>query len=235
MSAIDLKKEFGKVGVLYGGRSELVLGGLAIGALLGAGAVVATTTYGEEHLQLLAYPATLVAGVLIWRIHGLLGRRAGEVAAAVVVIFALWSSLKADAATDVSSVWRTSRPHSGGAIVLERARDPGAPATPYMVFGSNSENGHAAFLEEEFDLRCRYFHLYDFSRSEQFDETLECARREQPELVLVTLGFFDERSQEPTRWGAFVRAARQFLRTGYDEVDEEHPGFEAWKRREAST
>ena len=51
---------------------------------------------------------------------------------------------------------------------------------PYLVLGGNSENGHAAFIGDELDLACRWFHLYPSSREAHFDETLECARREDP-------------------------------------------------------
>ena len=103
-----------------------------------------------------------------------------------------------------------------------------------MVFGSNSENGHAAFIGEEFDLSCRWFQLYPESLPEQLEETRECARREKPKLVLVTLGFFDDPPTTP-EWASFVSSAREFLREGYRVAGEEHPGFRAWARRPASS
>ena len=217
---------------MRGARSERVLAGLGIVALLGAAAVVALTAYGEAHLQLLAYPATLVVSALIWRTDQLWGPRVGAVAATAVVLFSLWSSLKADGGTEVSSLW-SARPISAGAIALERARarfHPEARRIDYMVLGSNSENGHAAFLGPEFDLSCRYFHLYFFSRPEQFDETLACARRETPMYVLVTLGFFEPAGHVP-HWNAFVASSRQLLESRYELVEEEHPGFQVWKLR----
>ena len=157
-------------------------------------------------------------------------------AAAVCVGFALWSAGKHEDRLEISSLWRTT-PISPGADALEKARAryyASADPVTYMVFGGNSENAHAAFLEDGFDLSCRWFHLYPVSVDRQFEETLACGRRERPMLVLVTLGFFDERSQADPRWGEFVRGARRFLRDGYVKVGEEHPGFEAWKRREAA-
>ena len=215
-------------------RSELLLAGAATASLLGAIVVVALTAYWYEHLQLLAYPATLVAGTLIWRIDAAFGRRAGAIAATAVVLFALWSSLKVPGGTQISSGWTTDvRPITGAAIALERAHqrfDPGARRVSYMVFGSNSENGHAAFLGREFDLTCRYFHLYLFSQPKQFDETLACAERERPTFILVTLGFYDPPSGVP-EWDAFRSSARRILDERYELVETEHPGFQVWKLR----
>jgi hypothetical protein len=181
---------------------------------------------------MLAYPATLVAAALIWRADASFSRRVGAIAATAVVLFALWSSLKADGGTEISSLW-TSRPISPGAIALERARarfHPDARRVTYMVLGSNSEGGHAAFLGREFDLTCRYFHLYVFSQPKQFDETFACAERESPMFILVTLGFFEPYGDFP-EWNAFVSSARQLLDERYEFVEQEHPGVQVWKHR----
>lgn len=217
-------------------RSEYILGGAAIAALAGAFLVVALTAYGYEHLQLLAYPATLVVGTLIWRVDAAFGRRAGAIAATAFVLFALWSSLKAPGGTGISRGWTTDvRPITGAAFALERARErfrPDSRPVTYMVFGSNSENGHASFLADQFHLTCRYFHLYHFSRREQFDETLDCARRARPEFILVTLGFNDPPVAFP-EWNAFVSSAKQILHKRYELVETENPGFEVWRRQSA--
>ncbi len=126
-------------------------------------------------------------------------------------------------------------PVSPGAIALERARErfqPDARRVTYMVLGSNSEGGHAAFIDRKFDLACRYFHLYFFSRSEQFDDTLACAARESPTFVLVTLGFFEPAGDVP-EWNAFVQRSRRLLEARYELVEREHPGVQVWKRRSA--
>jgi len=122
---------------------------------------------------------------------------------------------------------------SVGADLMNEARHryyPGPEHVSYMVFGGNSENAHAAFLEDGFDLSCRWFHLYPVSLDSQFSETLDCARREKPELVLITLGFFDERAQVDERWGGFVGGAKAFLDESYAKVAEGYPGFEVWRR-----
>lgn len=99
-----------------------------------------------------------------------------------------------------------------------------------MVFGSNSEGGHAAFIDRSFDLRCRFFHLYLFSLEEQYDETIACAERQRPDFVLVTLGFFEPYGDYP-EWNAFVERARRFLEGSYELVEEEHPGVSVWRLR----
>jgi hypothetical protein len=98
------------------------------------------------------------------------------------------------------------------------------------VFGSNSENGHAAFISDEFDLACRWFQLYPFSPSQEFGETLDCAKQKRPRLVLVTLGFFETRP-DGTPWAAFVSRTRRFLNERYELVETEPPGFQVWNRR----
>ena len=217
-----------------GTRAERRLGAVAAATLVAAFVVIALTAYWWEHLQLLACPATLVAASLIWRADASFGRRSGAIAATIVTLFAGWSTLKADASRDLSPVW-TARVISPGAIALERARErfqPDARHVTYMVLGSNSEGGHAAFIGPEFDLACRYFNLYFFSRGEQFDDTLACAARESPTFVLVTLGFFEPAGDVP-EWNAFVRRSRRFLEARYDLVEREHPGVQVWKRRSA--
>lgn len=197
---------------------------------------LAMTAYWPHHLQMLAYPAAFVGATLISVVSSTAGGKAGIAAAGACVVFALWSSVKHEDRVEVSPAWRDT-PISAGAIGLEKARArffDGSEEVGYMVFGGNSENAHAAFIGDEFELVCRWFHLYPNSLDRQFDETIACGRRERPELVLVTLGFFDERTAEPTRWGSFVSRARRLLDSRYEKVGEEHPGFQVWKRRDVA-
>lgn len=215
-----------------GTRKELLLGVVATASLVSGFLVLSQTAYAPEHLQLLAYPATLVAASLVWRADASFGRSMGAIVATLVALFALWTTFKPVNSRDISSLW-SARPISPGAIALERARErfePTARRVTYMVFGSNSEGGHAAFIRPEFDLVCRYFQLYYFSTSEQFDETSRCAARQRPTFVLVTLGFFEPIGDVP-RWNAFVGRARRLLETDYQLVEQEHPGVQVWKRR----
>ena len=214
-----------------GGTSQRALAGVAAATLLASLATIGLTAYWEHHLQLLAYPAACIAAALISVADHELGRRAGAVAAAVFVGFALWTTAKHDGGLEVSSAW-TSTPISAGAIALERARlrfDPNVGRVTYAVLGSNSENGHAAFIGEEFDLACRWFQLYPFNQPEQFDETLRCVEREEPQFVLVTLGF-SETGADESPWAEFVSSSKRLLHERYELVEQEHPGFEVWMR-----
>jgi hypothetical protein len=215
----------------YASRRRL-LAATAVAAVIATLGTLALTAYWSHHLQMLAYPAAFVAATLISVVASSFGRRAGAVAAAVCVLFALWSSVKNEDRLDVSPAWTTT-PHSGGAVALEDARKrffAGSERVSYMVFGGNSENAHAAFIGEGFDLVCRWFHLYPVSLDEQFEETRECSEREDPMLILITLGFFDERAAPPA-WKAFVADARHLLDAEYGLVETEHPGFQVFKRR----
>ena len=214
-----------------GNRQRVLAAASASTVLLTLG-TLALTAYWSHHLQMLAYPAAFVAATLISVAASILGSRAGAVVAAGCVLFALWSSVKNEDRIDVSPAWRTT-PFSAGATVLEDARlryHARSDRVTYMVFGGNSESAHAAFIGEEFDLVCRWFHLYPSSLEKQFDETLDCAATEDPMLVLVTLGFFDDRPA-PQEWTSFVSGARRFLESRYELVGEEHPGFQAWARK----
>ena len=224
----------GFVALTRGSKNERALVAMAAATLVGGFAVVALTAYGVEHLQLLAYPVTLTLGAMIWRADAMLGSRWSLVAAGGVAFFALWTTFKVSEGTQISTLW-SDRPVSPGAIALERARTrlfPDERRIGYMVFGSNSEGGHAAFIDDAFVLECRYFHLYLFSVREQFDETLDCARRERPELILVTLGFFDQYDGAP-EWTGFVRDAKALLDDDYELVEQEYPGVQVWKLRSA--
>ncbi len=215
-----------------GGSHRRLLAAGAMLTLLATLGTLALTAFWRHHLQMLAYPAVLIAATGISVVALLLGRRAGAIAAVACVVFALWSSVKNEDRIDVSSAWTTT-PHSGGAVALERARvrlHAGDDKVSYIVFGGNSENAHAAFIGDELDLVCRWFHIYPQSLEKYFEETVQCFEREDPDLVLVTLGFFDDRA-EPPEWAAFVSSARRFLDTRYELVETEHPGFEVWKRR----
>ncbi len=194
-------------------------------------AVLAITAYWREHLQMLAYPATLIGAAILTVLSTTRWSKLGAIGACAFVAFALWSSLKNPGGLEISTAWRT-KPISAGAIALERARkrfDPQAQRVTYMVFGSNSENGHAAFIGHQFDLVCRWFQLYPFSSPDQFDETTRCATRQSPEFVLVTLGYFDTPA-DGSAWAEFVANTRNFLDDGYKLVEEEAPAFQVWRR-----
>lgn len=194
---------------------------------------LALTAYWTHHLQMLAYPAALIVATIVSVVALRLGRRAGAIVAAACVVFALWSSVKNETRIDVADAWTTSTPISAGAVALERARmrfHADDERVSYVAFGGNSENAHAVFIADELELVCRWFHLYPESLESHFEETLDCVNREDPALILVTLGFFDSRRDVPA-WGEFVGSVRRLLESRYERVETEHPGFEVWARK----
>lgn len=205
------------------------LGLAALAVLAGALATLALTAIWPHHLQMFAYPAALgVATIAAFAASR--ARWAGVAVGAACAAFALWSTAKLE--TSIRP-W-TDTPFTVPSTELEKARTryfPNAGAVSYMVFGTNSENAHAVFIDDAFDLRCRWFQLYAFSRPELFDETMSCAREEAPELILVTLGF--ETARDPD-WNAFIASARGLLERDYERVGRADPGFEVWKRKGVS-
>jgi hypothetical protein len=194
---------------------------------------LAVTAYWFHHLQMLSYPAALMAATLISVVAVRFGQRAGVVAAAACVLFAFWSMAKNEDRLAISPLW-TAPAVSATTVALEKARaeylDP-SERVSYMVFGGNSENAHAVFLDDGFDLVCRWFFLFPHSLESQMEETTECSEREKPELILVTLGF-DDPNLTGAAWEAFVAHAKQLLRRDYELVVTEHPGYQVWKRRD---
>jgi hypothetical protein len=223
------------VGWRRGTTPERALVGVATATLLGSAVVLALTAYWEHHLQLLAYPGTLVAVTLI-SVAAFACRRAGGVLAVAFVSFAFWTSLSEGGGLGLSSAWGTA-PVSGGAVALERARkrfDPVSRDVTYMVLGTNHERAHAAFIGDEFDLVCRWFQLYPFSLPEQFDETLACAERKRPLFVLVTPGFVARRP-DPRAWASFVARSKALLERHYELVEAPRPGVQVWRRTPSPT
>jgi hypothetical protein len=205
----------------------------AILSLLAALVALALMAYWYHHVQVLAFPAALIGATLVSAVALRLGDRAGAIAAALCVLFALWTSLHSHDRLGMSTPW-TARGGSESSAALEEARKrffPDADTVTYMAFGGNSENAHAVFISHRFDLACRWFHLYPHSTDDQLEETTECSRRERPMLILVTLGFFD--SREGASWSVFRSNARHLLDSRYELVVTKPPGFEVWKRRDA--
>lgn len=222
------------VGRGRGGRAFHLLAAATATTLVAALGTLALTAIWVHHLQMLSYAAALVAAAVIAALSLSYGQQAGYLAAAACIAFAGWSSVKHEADFGVSPAWSAS-PISVPADELESARTrfyDGSDRVTYMVFGGNSENAHAVFIDDAFELSCRWFHLYPTNVEEQFSETLDCASGESPMLVLVTLGFFDDRPATAD-WEAFVSGARRFLDSEYDKVGEAFPGFQVWKRRDA--
>jgi len=214
-----------------GGAAFRALSGVAIAALLAAVVTLGMTALFREHLQMLAFPFALGAATFV-AAASTFGRRAGPVAAAALVAFAAWSSLKhEDLGNPTLDQWTASQLSVPGEA-LERTRAGSfadGERVPYAVFGRNTEDGHAAFVGGELELACRWFHQYPFYRDEELSETLDCARTEEPMLVLVTQSFYDAMPNEP-RWETFVADTRQLLAARYELVTELGMS-QVWKRR----
>lgn len=214
------------------GRSFQQLSAVAVVTLVATVATLALTALFGVHLQMLAYPAALGAATLTLAASRWLDVRAAAVAASACVAFAAWSCLKHEDFSSFTLRTWSSAPVSTPGTTLEGARSRwygDVNRVPYMVFGRNSEDAHAAFIGDELDLACRWFHQYPFYRDEQFAETLDCARRQRPMLVLVTQSFYDPMQDEP-RWESFVAGARQLLDGQYEMVAEVGMS-QVWKRR----
>jgi hypothetical protein len=207
------------------------LGLTSLAALAGALVTLALTAIWSHHLQMLAYPVALgVAAIVAYA--GSLARWSGVVVAVLCAAFALWSTAKVETDGLSTRAW-TEAPDKVPSDALERARLRSFAddrTVTYMVFGTNSENAHAVFIDDAFDLSCRWFHLYAFSPPELFRETLDCAQTSAPELILVTLGFDTTGAADPD-WRSFVAGSRAFLESEYELIEEAEPGFEVWKRK----
>ncbi len=113
---------------------------------------------------------------------------------------------------EVSRAW-TSTPISAGAIALERARLASIPKsrgsrtwfsdrTARTATRRSSARSSISLADGSTSIRS--------SDREQFDETLACVEREEPRLVLVTLGFFETGADE-VPWAEFVSSSRRLL------------------------
>ena len=204
---------------------------VAVTTMAAAVVTLALTAIFTVHVQMLAYPAALGATTLVVAV-GSVWRPLGVLTAVGCVAFAAWSSLKHEDLSNLSLRSWTAEPVSTPGLALEstRARLFGnADRVTYAVFGRNTEDGHAAFVDGTMDLLCRYFHQYPFYREQQLDETIDCVDRERPMLVLLTTSFYDPMPGE-VGWEAFVAQARALLRSRYVLTTEEGMS-QVWRQR----
>jgi hypothetical protein len=217
-----------------GGRPFRELASVSLATTGAAVLTLALTAIWVHHLQMLALAATLVAALLISAACVVRGRRAGVIVAVLLVALGFWGSMKQEkGAWPPGKAWSSAR-SSVGADLLENARlryYGSSDRVPYAVLGSNSENAHAVFIDDTFDLECRWFHLYPNNAPEHLEETLDCVRETRPDLVLVTVGFFEPRGEVPD-WNGFVAGARDLLESEYAKVADQDM-FQVWRRRSA--
>jgi hypothetical protein len=227
----------GLVAILVVGRArrdrELVNASVVAGSVLLATLVtLAQIAIFNQHLQMLAYPAALIAAVTTWCVVTLAGRSAGAIAAVAVALFAFWASFKNETLDTLTVRPWIDEQVSLTAEALDDARRtalPGTERVTYMVFGRNSEDAHALFSGDGFALTCRWFHQYPFYPERFFTETLDCAQVSRPELVLVTDSFYDP-MQDAERWNRFVAGAERLLESDYAVVSQAGQA-KVWKRR----
>ena len=147
------------------------------------------------------------------------------------MLFAFWTSVKNEAAWSLArlDLDADQRGSDSARACPCSASTPNVRRVTYVVLGSNSENGHAAFIARSSISPADGSSSIPSTGREQFDETLACVEREEPRFVLVTLGFF-ETGADGSPWAEFVSRSRRLLQERYELVEEEHPGFQVWRR-----
>ena len=176
------------------------------------------------------YPAALIAMVLIVATATIARTRPGIAVAAVLVAFALWASASTRrmAGSGRRGGEREQR-RRGSARAARDALPPAGDRVPYMVFGSNSENAHAVFIDGAFDLECRWFHLYPnnvrgaLRRDARLRGGEEAGARARDARLLRA-------ARRTSRHGrASSRARACFLESEYVKVADQDM-FQVWKR-----
>ena len=136
---------------------------------------------------MLAYPAALGAATLVLAAKGL-WKPIGVLTAAVCVGFALWSALEhGDLSRLTIRTWTTA-PLGTPGLALEgtRARSyPDASQVAYAALGRNSEDGHAALIDESIGYPTLYFHPDPFYQQKKIDEGIACGPSRGTRLVGV--------------------------------------------------
>jgi hypothetical protein len=126
----------------------------------------------------------------------------------------------------------TAQPLKVTSGALEQAADRnlrGATEISYARIGAN-DDGHAAFLDDRFDLACPRFHQYPFTRTRDLDSVLRCIEEKKPRLIVTTPFFGGARSR---RIIAFMDQARRLLRRDYRRVEHRTTSFgtgDVWLR-----
>lgn len=178
----------------------------------------ALTAAWVHHMQLIAYPATLLLAVVVAFLMDIPGRALLRAAAAAsVVVASLWALSTWDdsgAVTGPRSLW-WSAGSSASADVLEDAaarRHPPPGAVTYARLGRDDDDAHGLFLDHRFNLTCPRFHQH--LHTEDLEAVVDCLERRRPQLVLTGSGFaFD--GTAPDRWNAFVQQGEALLEREY--------------------
>lgn len=219
------------VGRTRQGRAFQLVAAAAITTLIATLTTLALTAIWPHHLQMLAYPVVLVAAALITVTRSYHGQRAGMVAAGVCVLFLVLSTAKDEVRHGVPAARWFSAPQTATAAALETARMRfygRLDRVTYMHLGQNSENAHAVFLNDGFALTCPRFHQYPHDPGKQLRDVLDCVKKANPMLILVTPSLFDLPGAT-AQWDTFVSGAQHLLESRYDMISKAG-GVEVWKR-----
>jgi hypothetical protein len=231
--------------VRRGGASatpETLLAGLFLVVSGAVAMTLALTAVWNHHMQMLAYPGTLLVAFLVGSVSAAqwtpISRLVAACACSAVGIILLGGTGNQHGPASPLSRW-WSEPHSYTAQALESARtNQGASgAVSYAHLGGNDEDGHAAFLDDSFELACPRFHQYSFTPD--LDAVLRCIEDQGPELVVVTPSF-SHRIEAPLRWNEWVARGQALLEYEYTlayeldrptELDRPAGSIEVWLRR----
>jgi hypothetical protein len=188
-------------------------------------------------MQLIAYPATMLVGLVVAVVLDIpVAALLRVVAVAGVVVASLWALSAWDnsgAVTGSRSLWWSSAT-SASAEALEDAAARTFPPpvdVSYARLGRDDDDAHGLFLDHRFDLVCPLFqqHLH----TEDLDAVVECIDRQRPTFVLAGAGFAHDATVHP-RWNAFVQRGEALLERDYAVVlrrGTPRGPVTVWKRR----
>ena len=206
----------------------------AIAALAAAVVTLATTAVFTVHLQLLAYPSALGCATLVVALRRA-WRPLAIVAATTCIAFAVRASLgQADLSTLSARTW-TIAPVSTPGTALEATRVRLFPdVTRCALCGVRPQHGgRPRGLCRPIDRSpLPLLPSVPLLSGDPAPGTIDCARREKPELILVTTSFYDPMPGRPA-WESFVTETRAMLRARYELVTREGM-TEVWRLRRAS-
>jgi len=231
---------------LASGRTEpgWMLTAFLLGTAAAAVVTLAFSALWDHSLELIALPATFATCFLVSKVESAKldrRRRIGAIAATTVACCVAFGGLginrsggSPEASSAISRWWHT--PRSVSAIALDRvaaqARASGAQVT-YGRLGTNADDAHAEFIDQNLELACPIFHQYPFSSN--LDEALGCIRDQRPQLLLVGPLFFPLHQPTARSWDRFVSASERLLRTRYTKalaLPDDGGTVEVWRRKQ---
>lgn len=199
---------------------------------------LALTTAWNHHVQMLAFPGSLLVVIAVSGLGRVLPgpapRLAVQIAAGLVGVWLLGGFQPAGSAGSISTWFHGA--HSKTAAALEQVRGERvarAVDVSYVHLGQNDEEGHAAFIGKGWALSCAHFHEYPWTPASTLDSILRCVETSRPRLLLITSSLSD-REGAPAAWHRFVVSARAFAQRGYTRVyflRHTHGTVAVWMRR----